>query len=130
MTSPTSLIPLMNQVFLGFGLALLYGIATGGGIWFLEPNDTFRKYVEAYFVSFNCLVSGGLIIGTAIIVWRSQESIPSFIERAFDEASLRETTYYEQKRKYLSLRRSLTFSTDFIIVGFIIFYFCKFPFSG
>jgi len=120
----------MNQMFLGFGAALAFGITSGGALWWLEPADIFLRYTDAFFVSFNCLISGGLIIGTAMIVFWSQDDVPSFIERTFDSRSLHGTSYYEQKIKYLSLRRSLIFSTDFIIVGFVIFYFCKFPFNG
>jgi len=120
----------MKHVLWGFGLALAYGIATSGLVWITDQPDLFKRYAEAYFVSFNCLISGGLILGTALFVFLTQESVPLFIESAFDKTSLDETTYYQQKQKYLSLRRSMTFSTDFIVVGFLIFYFCKFPFRG
>jgi len=120
----------MNQMFVGFAMALAFGAATAGVVWFTETPDTLKRYLEAYFISFNCLISGGLILGTAIFVFQSQESIPSFIESAFDEASLKETTYAEKKKRFLSRRRSITFSADFAVVGFVIFYFCKFPFRG
>src|SRR5580698_3027484 len=110
MSSRFTLIPLMNQMFLGFGAALGFGIATGCAIWWLESSDTFHRYIDAFFVSFNCAISGGLILGTALIVFLSQDKVPSFIERAFDRPSLEGTSYFEQKTKYLSLRRSLTFS--------------------
>src|SRR4051794_26969676 len=105
MMSPTSLFRLMNQMFVGFGLALAFGAATGLAVWLTSPG-TLKGYLDAYFVSFNCLISGGLIIGTAIFVFDSQKSIPSFIENAFDGAALRETSYQQQKTRYLSLRRS------------------------
>jgi hypothetical protein len=130
MMSRLSLFQLMNVMFIGFGIALAFGIIASGVVWLFETSDTFRRFLEAYFVSFNCLISGGLIIGSAIFVFRSQRTIPMLIEQAFDPQSLNETKFHEQKRKYLSLRRTLTFSTDFIAVAFVIFYFCKFPFRG
>jgi hypothetical protein len=130
MGSPEYLFQLMKHLFWGFGIALAYGIATSAAIWFVEPGEDFQKYLDAYFVSFNCLISGGLIVGTALFVLFSQHGIPSFIEGTFNAQSLHETSYYEQKAKYLSLRRSMTFSTDFIVVGFLIFFYCKFPLRG
>jgi hypothetical protein len=130
MMTPASLFKLMNQMLWGFAIALLYGAATSGIVWLLGPGEAFQKYLEAYFVSFNCLISGGLIIGTAIFVFRSQASIPSFIENTFAEHSLSETSFDQEKIKYLSLRRSITFSTEFVIIGFIIFFFCQFPVRG
>ena len=120
----------MNHLFWGFGLALGYGAATSSAVWFCDKGVAFQRYLDAFFVSFNCLISGGLIIGTALFVLFSQQDVPTFLEDTFDEQSLRETDYYQQKAKYLSLRRSMTFATDFVVVGFLIFYFCKFPLRG
>ena len=120
----------MNHMFWGFAIALSYGGVTAGAIWFLEGPDTLKRYLDAYFVTFNCLISGGLIIGTSIFVWRTQCSIPLFIEATFDQGALSETSFKKQKDRFLSLRRSMTFSTMFIVAGFVIFYLCKFPFRG
>jgi hypothetical protein len=120
----------MTHLFWGFAIALAYGVATSAALWFTEPVEDFQRYLDAYFTSFNCLISGGLIIGTALFVLFSQRGIPSFIESTFDAQSLRETNYHEQKAKYLSLRRSMTFSTDFVVVGFLIFFYCKFTLRG
>lgn len=120
----------MTVMFVGFGIALTFGLFAGGLVWLFESTETFKRFLEAYFVSFNCLISGGLIIGTAIFVFRSQTSIPAVIEQAFDPEPLRETTFNDQKAKYLSLQMSLRFSTEFILVGFFIFLFCRFPFRG
>ena len=83
MMRPPSLFQLMNQMFGGFGIALVYGVITATAVWFFEAPDVLRRYLDAYFVTFNCLISGGLIIGTAIFVWWTQASIPSFIEEFF-----------------------------------------------
>ncbi|MHB8270296.1 hypothetical protein [Bradyrhizobium sp.] len=119
----------MNHLFYGFAIALACGLASSGAVWFLTPS-ALKAYLDAYFVSFNCLIAGGLIIGTAIFVERTQQSIPSFVEESFDPTALSKTTFQIQKGRFLSLRRSVTFSSMFIIAGFIIFYFCKFPFTG
>lgn len=127
---PPSLFQLMNQMFWGFAVALAYGVITAGAVWYFEKPDVLKRYLDAYFVTFNCLIAGGLIIGTSIFVWWTQESIPSFIEDSFDVDALGKTTFLKQKERFLSLRRSMTFSTMFIVAAFLIFYFCQFPFRG
>jgi hypothetical protein len=130
MVRPPSLFQLMNHMFWGFAIALSYGGVTAGAVWFLEKPDTLKRYLDAYFVTFNCLISGALIIGTAIFVWRTQRNIPAFIEDTFNQEALGQTSFQEQKDRFLSLRRSMTFSTMFIVAGFLIFYFCQFPLRG
>jgi len=128
--TPTALFQLMKHLFWGFATALAYGSATSGAVWAIGSREAFQKYLQAYFVSFNCLISGGLILGTAIFVYLSQQSVPAFIENAFDEKSLQGTLFHDEKLKYLSTRRSIIFASYFIVAGFLIFYFCKFPLRG
>jgi hypothetical protein len=126
---PSHLFGLMQHVFIGFAVSLGYGATTSLIIWFFDPIQL-NQYLKFYFVSFNCVVSGGLIIGAAIFVYRTQESIPQFVEKSFDEGSLRETKFFEWRDKYLSTYMTMKFSTEFIIVGFVTYIFCKFPIRG
>ncbi len=82
-----------------------------------------------YTTSFKTLFSFGLIFGTAIIVFRSQNVIPETIEAAFDNAHLSKTKYFLYKKRFQSPRRSITFSADFTVVAFVIFSYCEFPLS-
>jgi hypothetical protein len=126
---PNHLFGLMQHVFFGFALSLGYGIVTSLAVRLFDPLQL-NQYLKFYFVSFNCLVSGGLIIGAAVFVYRTQESIPLFIEKSFDQDALRETKFFEWKRKYLSTYMTVKFSTQFVLVGFVTYMFCKFPVRG
>jgi hypothetical protein len=119
----------MQHVFWGFGISLSYGIATSLAVWIFDPSQL-NQYLKVYFVSFNCLVAGGLIIGAAIFIYRTQESIPEFVQKSFDEGALRETKFFEWKQNYLSTYMTIKFSTEFVAVGFVIFIFCRFPLRG
>jgi len=126
---PSHLFGLMQHVFFGFTVSLGYGVATSLVVWLFDPGQL-NQYLKFYFVSFNCVVSGGLIIGAAIFVYRTQESVPQFVERSFDEESLKETKFFEWKSKYLSTYMTVRFSTQFILVGFATYMFCRFPIRG
>jgi hypothetical protein len=127
--NPSYLFGLMNQTFWGFALSLGYGVVTTLCVWAIQP-DQVNEYLKCYFVSFNCVVSGGLILGTAIFVFMTQQSISEFVERSFDEDAIGKTSFTHWKRNYLSAYMTIRFSTEFVIVGFVIFYFCKFPLNG
>src|SRR4051794_10205306 len=99
MRSPKFLFDLMGHMFLGFSLSFCYGCATALIVWALEPQHC-RSYIDAFFISFNCLVSGGLIIGTAAFVYLTQRSVSDFIETTFPENDLAATSFYEEKQKY------------------------------
>jgi|ERR1700730_1154415 len=120
---------LMYHMFWGFGIALGYGVATTLITFFFDRSQA-DLYLKMYYVSFNCPVSGGLIIGTAIFVFLTQKTIPEFVERSFEQADLKETGFAWWKRNYLSTYRTLKFSTEFAVAGFLIFFFCKFPLKG
>jgi len=87
--TPSHLFGLMLHVFFGFAIGLAYGVATSLVVWFSDPAQL-NQYLKAYFVSFNCLVAGGLIIGAAIFVYRTQESIPEFVQKSFDDDAIKE----------------------------------------
>ena len=82
---------LMNHIFVGFFLAALYGAASSALVWYFRGFETFSKYHEAYFKSFNCAISGGLIISAAILVYKTQKSIPDLIRATFKIELLEKT---------------------------------------
>jgi hypothetical protein len=127
--SPRHLFDLMYYVFWGFFAAVVYGGVTSFVVWLLDPPQL-NQYLKLFFVSFNCAVSGGLIFGAALFLFRTQESIPEFVENSFDAAAIAETKFLEWKYNYLSTYRTVKFSTEFIVAGFVIFMFCQFPLQG
>jgi hypothetical protein len=129
MKSPKFLFQLMGHTFGGFFISFAYGLLTASIVWLVDPLRL-REYIDSYFIHFNCLVSGGLIIGTALFVFRTQETIPDFIEGMFDPATLSATNFQEAKLDYLNAYKSAYFSSQFICAAFIIFHFCKFPVPG
>lgn len=120
----------MNHAFLGFVLSALYGILSAAVLWYLGPQTTFAKYHEAFFVTFNCAIAGGLVATTAILVRRTQSYIPQIIEEAFTRKELTGTDYFLNRAKFQSMARSLAFSSSFAIVAFTIFFVARFPFTG
>lgn len=125
----TYLFALMWYLFLGFALSTIYGAATGAAIWQLDQAQ-FAKYLDAYANSFNCLISAALIIGAASFVYATQNDVPSAIEKTFGPDALARTKYKKERGRYFSLVRSLSYSGNFAVAGFFIFYFCRFPFDG
>lgn len=123
------LFTLTNQVFWALVISVAYGVITGGIVYWLEPA-LIQKYAESFVISFNCVISGGLIIGSAIFVYLSQHDVPRFIEASFDPDALSGTTYAKQKARYLSRGRSMRFATYFVMAAFLIFFACKFPVPG
>lgn len=137
---------LMNHVFYGFGYSIAYGLLTALVVWIADchqrlsiislSSESFCRsvktieYVESFFKDFNGALSGGLIFSTAILVFKTQKEIPDLIDKIFTHNELKQTEYFEQRRRYLSARRSTEFSSIFIVIGFILFYFAKFPFEG
>jgi hypothetical protein len=129
MDNPRQLFFLMNSAFLGFVLTALYGVLTSLAVWILAPAD-FQRYHEAYFITFNCAVAGGLVATTLILIRRTQHYVPAIVESAFTQRELEGTDYYPNKTRFLSLIRSLTFSSSFAIGAVAIFYLARFPFRG
>ncbi|HZF93895.1 MAG TPA: hypothetical protein VEZ20_03380 [Allosphingosinicella sp.] len=129
MDNPRQLFFLMNSAFLGFVLTALYGILTSLAVWILTPGD-FQRYHQAFFVTINCAVAGGLVSTTAILILRTQDFVPKIVESAFTRRELEGTDYYPNKARFCSLTRSLTFSSSFAIGAVAIFYLARFPFRG
>lgn len=123
------LFSLTNQVFWGLAISVAYAAASAGVVFWLQPG-ALEPYVEVFVISFNCIISGGLIIGASLFVYSSQGCVPKFIEVSFDAESLAKTKYAKQKARYLSRGRSMRFATYFTLASSLIFYVCKFPFDG
>jgi hypothetical protein len=120
---------MMNYLFVGLGVSLVYGLSGSGLLWYLGSKSEAQLFFAAYTTSFKTIVALGLSLGTAFIVYLCQNTLPQTIEKAFTESQLAETDYAYYKRRFGSQWLSIEFSAEFIIVGFIIFTYCQFPLS-
>jgi hypothetical protein len=120
----------MILLFLGLGVSLVYGLSGLALVSYLDGKDEAQRFFVAYASSFKTIVSLGLILGTWLIVFRTQDVISETIESAFTPDELDATQYFVNKRKFYSLKRSISFSAEFIVVAFIVFtYCCQFALS-
>jgi hypothetical protein len=117
----------MNTLFFGLVASAAYGLVGAGILFLFGEASEVPPFLVAYTTSFKTLFSFGLILGTALVVFRSQLVIPHTIEAAFAEPELSKTKYLFYKKRFESVRRSITFAADFVIVAFIIFSYCEFP---
>jgi len=117
----------MNYLFLGLGVSLVYGLIGFGILWYLGGKSEAQLFFGAYTTSFKTIVALGLSIGTALIVYLCQNILPATIEKAFTETQLAETDYSYYKKRFGSLRLSIEFSAEFVVIGFIVFSYCRFP---
>jgi hypothetical protein len=113
--------------FSGLAISLIYGVLGSVLLLYLGGSSEAQAFFKAYTISFKTIISLGLIIGTALIVFRTQNVIPKTIEAAFGGEPSKDYHYY--KGRFESLPISIRFSTWFIIAGFIIFPLCQFPLS-
>jgi hypothetical protein len=120
---------MMNYLFLGLGISLAYGLLGLGVLWYLGGKSEAQPFFIAYTTSFKTIVALGLSIGIAIIVYLCQNVLPATIEKAFTGTQLAETDYAYYKDRFGSLRLSIEFSAEFVVIGFIIFSYCQFPLS-
>jgi len=120
---------LMIILYLGLGLSLAYCLLGTALLFYLGGKSEDQLFFVAYTTSFKTIFSLGLILGTALIAFRSQNVVPDTIEAAFTQTQLSETDYYINKQKFYSLKRSISLSVEFILVGFVIFSYCQFPLS-
>lgn len=118
----------MLLLFLGLAVSLAYDLLGSALVYYYNGQAEARLFFAAYTSSFKTIISFGLILGTALIVFRTQNLIPQTIEKVFDNYDLPDDYYY-YKRRFSSRRISLTFSAEFIIIGFIVFSYCHFPLS-
>ena len=120
---------LMNTFFFGLVAAAAYGLLGAGIVFTFGGMTEVNAFLAAYTTSFKTLFALGLILGTALVVFRSQNVIPQTIEAAFTDAHLSQTQYSLYKMRFQSPRRSIVFAAEFIVVAFVIFVYCGFPLS-
>jgi hypothetical protein len=118
---------LMNLLFTGLAVSLAYGAVGFVLVLYFEGKSEAQFFFVNYTISFKTWISLGLIIGTALIVFRTQNVIPDTIEDAFTETQLSTTRYFFYKGRYVSPRRSRRFAALFAAIAFIIFWHCQFP---
>ena len=118
---------MMNFLFVGLGVSLVYGVLGFVLLKYRISETEAQLFFAAYTASFKTIVSFGLSIGTALIVYLCQNIIPSTIETAFTTKQLAATDYFYYKKRFGSQRLSIEFSAEFIVVGFIIFSYSQFP---
>ncbi len=111
----------ISAVYDGFGTVL---------VWYLEGETAAAEFFTAYTGTFKTIISLGVILGTALIVFYAQKDVPEMIERVFTEPLLAKTDYYTQKRYFLSWRKTMIFTAEVAFVAFIIFRCCQFPLKG
>lgn len=120
---------IMLTFFYGLAISLGYGLGGAGLLWYWIDKTEAQNFFSDYVSSFKTIISLGLILGTALIVRRMQNDIPEIIENTFTEKQLSGTDYTYYKKRFSSLRVSITFMSQFVVVGWVIFYFCHFPHS-
>jgi hypothetical protein len=120
----------MILLFAGLGVSLCYGFVGLVLVSYLDGREEARLFFVAYTSSFKTIISLGLILGTWLIVFRTQDVIAETIEAAFTRDELDATHYFINKQKFYSLKRSISFSAEFVLVAFLVFtYCCKFALS-
>jgi hypothetical protein len=121
---------LMIMLFLGLGVSVGYGLLGLALVSYFDDKVEAQRFFVDYTSSFKTIISLGLILGTWLIVFRTQDVISETIEAAFTQKELDATLYFVNKRKFYSLKRSISFSAEFIVVAFILFtYCCQFSLS-
>lgn len=114
----------------GFAISLVYGALGVLLVWGFDGWSMTQAFVEAYTTSFKTLVSFGLIIGTTLVLRRTQTVVQDAIESSFGETALKEVGYYKYRNKFWSRRKTLFFGSKLTIIGFGIFASCTFPLQG
>lgn len=118
----------MNTLFTGLLLSLAYGFAGSFLLFLYDGQAEAKAFFVAYSHSFRTLMSFGLILGTYLIVYKTQDQIPRTIECAFSKWIIKSNPQYRLYRaRFYSLRRTITHSGSFAAVGFAIFHYSHFP---
>jgi len=118
------------MVFLGFVISFVYSVLGSILVYLIEGKPQAQLFLTAYNSSFNTLISLGLILGTALVVFSSQSVVPEVIESAFASDELAKSDYFLYKQRFASLTRSVNLATEFAVAGFVLFFFCQFPLGG
>lgn len=121
---------MMYTLFRGFGISLLYWLVGGGVLYLSDGPQEAWKFMVAFIGSFNTLVTLGLILGTALIVFRSQDIIPNIVENAFTYEEREATRYRYHKKRFRSIKLTALFSAQFVLAAYGVFHLCRFPLRG
>jgi hypothetical protein len=115
-------------VFFG-GLAASTAYCGAGTVLtlYLDGESEALKFFQAYTSDFKTIISFGLILGTAFLVFYAQKDIPLMLEKVFSSEQLRTTKYSINKRHFWSRRKTTIFAAQVAAVAFIIFRYCRFP---
>src|ERR1051325_5194785 len=117
----------MWMLFGGFGLSVAIGLAGSAAVYLTNGATPAREFLHAFTTDFQVLVSLGLAIGTALVVYRLQHIIPDVIEKAFTPSERAATNYADEKRRFESRRRTVQFAGELLVVAFPLFAYCRFP---
>lgn len=116
--------------FSGLAISLVYDI---GGFFLVKSLDGETAAVEffaAYTSSFRTIISLGLILGAAMLVFFVQSDIAAMVESAFWKDQLfTETKYFKYRIHFWRLRKTLIFGAQLGFAAFLIFSFCHFKLS-
>jgi hypothetical protein len=121
-----SLAPLrvMKSLFRGLELSFIYGLIGVATLVFFDGPDAGKGLFLAYTTTYRTIVSLGVVLGTAIIVYYSQHVIPRTVRRAFENTPLPEK-YYKAEKGFLRL--SVRLPTLFVVIALALFsYYCQF----
>lgn len=121
---------LMYMLFAGMGISVGVGVVGATAVYAVNGWPSAQAFLRAYTTDFRTLISLGLILSTAIIVFRCQGAIAATIENAFQEAELAGTSYEMNKRRLYSRRRTVLFAGELLAISFPLFYYCRFPLTG
>lgn len=127
--SQISPISLMFTLFVGLGISAGYGLVGFVLSSSIGGDDDGRTFFVAYTTSFKTILSFGLILGIAGIVFQYQRAIAETVRATFTKEELAATDYYRYEHRFFSRFRSVTFSAEFIIIAWIIFSYAHFPLS-
>lgn len=114
----------------GLAISLVYDIGGTAIVWYFDGFSQAQLFFDAYTNSFKTIVAFGLILGTTLVLLRTQTVVQTSIERAFTKEQLERTTYFKHRADFWRLRKTLLFGGPLIVVGFFVFSSCRFPLTG
>ena len=120
--TPFRLMLLFNA---GLALSFGYGLLATGIVWYFSDTTEAKNFFAAYTINFKTIISLGLILGTALIVRRTQDVLPETVQKAFNGQLSKDYFYY--RGRFYNPRVTLTFCGEFVIWGFLLFWQCQFP---
>lgn len=118
-----------SMLFFGVAVSVAYGVLAFVLLYAAGGRSEAQVFLEAYTSSFKTVVSLGVIVGTALIIYRSQYVIPSTIEAAFSTDELDKSKYSLYRKWFYSRIHTVLLSAALAGVAFVLFSYCQFPLS-